>query len=71
MLAASCAKSAAAGPELATTIQAWLQLLQAKHSLDKLFETLLLEVLKEKPADPLQYIIDSLSLGPEHAAQVC
>lgn len=42
---------------------------QAKHSLDKLFEGLLVDVLREKPADPLQFIIDSLSLGPEHAAQ--
>jgi hypothetical protein len=44
-------------------------LLQQKHSLDKLFEGLLLGVLREKPSDPLQFIIDTLSLGPEHAAQ--
>lgn len=43
--------------------------MQAKHSLDKLFETLLTDLLKKKPADPLQFIIDSLSMGPEHAAQ--
>lgn len=43
--------------------------LQAKHSLDKLFTDLLADVLRQKPADPLQFIIDSLSLGPEHAAQ--
>jgi hypothetical protein len=43
--------------------------MQAKHSLDKLFEALLMDLLKEKPADPLQFIIDSLSMGPEHAAQ--
>jgi hypothetical protein len=42
---------------------------QAKHSLDKLFEQLLVDVLREKPVDPLQFIIDSLSLGVEHAAQ--
>lgn len=43
---------------------------QAKHSLDKLLGGLLTDLLREKPADPLQFIIDSLSLGPEHAAQV-
>lgn len=45
-------------------------LLQQKHSLDKLFEGLLMGVLREKPSDPLQFIIDTLSLGPENAAQV-
>jgi hypothetical protein len=39
------------------------------HSLDKMFEDLLMGVLREKPSDPLQFIIDTLSLGPEHAAQ--
>lgn len=42
---------------------------QAKHSLDKLFEGLLVNVLRDKPADPLQYIIDSLSLGQDQATQ--
>jgi hypothetical protein len=44
---------------------------QEKHCLGELFGSLLLSVLKDKPADPLQFIIDTLSLGPELAAQVC
>lgn len=40
-----------------------------KHSLDQLFAGLLKDVLTSKPADPLQYIIDSLSLGPDLATQ--
>jgi hypothetical protein len=51
------------------TQQTWTWLMQAKHSLEKLFESLLTDLLKEKPPDPLQFIIDSLSMGPEHAAQ--
>lgn len=43
---------------------------QVKHSLDQLFAGLLRDVLTSKPAEPLQYIIDSLSLGPDLAAQV-
>jgi len=43
---------------------------QVKHSLDQLFAGLLKDVLTSKPADPLQYIIDSLSLGPDLATQV-
>lgn len=44
---------------------------QAQHQLDKLFGGLLTELLKQRPADPLTFMIDTLALGPEHAAQVC
>jgi hypothetical protein len=44
---------------------------QVKHSLDKLLGGLMTDILKQKPADPLQFIIDTLTLSPEQAAQVC
>lgn len=43
---------------------------QVKHQLDRLFGDLLGDILRQKPHDPLQFIIDSVVLGPQHAAQV-
>lgn len=45
--------------------------LQIQHQLDKLLGGLMSDILKYKPQDPLQFIIDSITLGPEHAMQVC
>lgn len=42
----------------------------ARHKLDALFSDLLAALLKQKPRDPLQYVIDALALGPQHAQQV-
>jgi hypothetical protein len=47
-----------------------LNCVQARHSLDKLFSGLMLQLLMQKPADPLQFVIDTLSLSPQEAAQV-
>jgi hypothetical protein len=44
--------------------------LQVQHQLDKLLGGLMSDILQHKPQDPLQFIIDSLTLGPEHAMQV-
>ncbi|WIA09033.1 hypothetical protein OEZ85_008447 [Tetradesmus obliquus] len=40
-----------------------------QHQLDKLLGGLMSDILKHKPQDPLQFIIDSITLGPEHAMQ--
>jgi hypothetical protein len=48
-----------------------LIILQMQHQLDKLLGGLMSDILKHKPQDPLQFIIDSITLGPEHAMQVC
>eukprot|EP00879_Flechtneria_rotunda_P007847 GHRR01008223.1.p1 GENE.GHRR01008223.1~~GHRR01008223.1.p1 ORF type:complete len:164 (+),score=42.34 GHRR01008223.1:222-713(+) len=39
------------------------------HQLDKLLCSLLAGILKQKPQDCLQFIIDSITLGPEQAQQ--
>jgi hypothetical protein len=52
-------------------ITAYYYILQMQHQLDKLLGGLMSDILKHKPQDPLQYIIDSITLGPEHAMQVC
>eukprot|EP00775_Hariotina_reticulata_P013723 gene13723-13845_t len=41
----------------------------AEHQLDRLFSGLLSELLMHKPPDPLQYIIDNLTLGADQAVQ--
>jgi hypothetical protein len=41
-----------------------------QHQLDKLLGGLMSDILKHKPQDPLQFIIDSITLGPDHAMQV-
>ncbi len=43
---------------------------QAKHRLDALMGTLLEGLLRQQPRDPLQYMIDTLTLGSEAAQQV-
>ena len=42
---------------------------QTKHQLEQLFSGVLLDLLAEQPADPMQYIIDWVQAGREQATQ--
>ena len=44
--------------------------LQEKHNINALFNGLLQELLKQKPKDPIQFMIDTITIGPEEAVQV-
>lgn len=44
---------------------------QVEHQLDKLLGGLMTDILKHKPQDPIQFIIDTITLGAELAMQVC
>jgi hypothetical protein len=44
----------------------------AQHNITELLESLVAELLKQpRPADPLQFLIDALSLSAADARQVC
>ena len=50
---------------LATDATSYLE----EKGIDALLKSLLSEVMKNRPADPLQFMIDSLSMDPLHARQ--
>jgi hypothetical protein len=43
---------------------------QEQHGVGPLFSGLLADIARTMPADPVQFMIDSLTLGPEQAEQV-
>ena len=44
--------------------------MQEKHGIGPLFNGLVLDMARHMPADPVQFMIDSLTMGPEMAMQV-
>jgi hypothetical protein len=43
---------------------------QEKHNINNLFNGLLQDLLKQQPRDPVQFMIDAITLGPDEAVQV-
>ena len=43
---------------------------QEEHRVGQLFSGLMMDITRQMPADPIQFMIDSLTLGPEQAVQV-